>query len=250
MPREFDADEPEMMDRPQPVSAELERDLTNLVSLNRWFGSRRQLLHFLRRWWRADETCRVLDLCTGAGDLPRVMVDFARHRGIAIRVVAVDANPATLAIARRLSEGYPEINFVEGNALTFGAAGEYDLVHSSLALHHFSDSDATRLLSRCRKLSKRWVLISDLERSFPTTLGVWLLTALIYRDPMTGHDGRVSAKRAFSFGELHGLAEAAGWEDFGHARFLACRQALWLEDAAETEEVGEEVGLPPEPCPG
>ena len=95
-------------------------------------------------------------------------------------------------------------------------------------------------------LGSRWVLVSDLERSLFTTLGVWLLTALIYRDPMTRHDGRVSAKRAFSFGELHELAESAGWIDFGHARFLACRQALWLEDATEIEE----VGLPAEPCLG
>ena len=246
MPREFDADEPEMMDRPQPVSEELERDLGNLISLNRWFGSRRQLLHFLRRWWRAGESCRVLDLCTGAGDLPRAMVDFARSRGVTISVVAVDANPATMAIARQLSAGYPEISFIEGNALTFGAPGEYDLVHCSLALHHFSDDDATRILTRCRVLCKRWALVSDLERSLFTTLGVWLLTALIYRDPMTRHDGRVSAKRAFSFGELHGMAEASGWTAFGHARFLGCRQALWTEDAAETED----VGLPAEPCMG
>ena len=246
MPREFDADEPEMMDRPQPVSAELERDLLNLVSLNRWFGSHRQLLHFLHRWWRSGETYRVLDLCTGAGDLPRVMVDFARSRDITIRVVAVDANPATVAIARRLSEGYPEIEFVEGDALKFGTAGEYDLIHHSLALHHFSEHDAVRILARLQMLGSRWVLVSDLERSPFTTLGVWLLTALIYRDPMTRQDGRVSAKRAFSFRELHELAESAGWTDFKHARFLACRQALWLEDTAEIEE----VGLPAEPCLG
>ena len=246
MPREFDADEPEMMDRPQPISAELERDLLNLVSLNRWFGSHRQLRHFLRRWWRRGETYRVLDLCTGAGDLPRAMVDYARSHGIAIRVIAVDANPATLAIAMRLSEGYPEIEFVEHDALTFAAPGEYDLVHSSLALHHFSEDDATRLLARCEMLGSRWVLVSDLERSLFTTLGVWLLTALIYRDPMTRHDGRVSARRAFSFGELDELAESAGWTAFGHARFLACRQAMWLENGVEIEG----VGLPAEPCLG
>ncbi len=38
MKRQFDPAEPELMDRPQPVSAELERDLKNLRQLNRWFG--------------------------------------------------------------------------------------------------------------------------------------------------------------------------------------------------------------------
>ena len=234
------------MDLPQPVTAELERDLENLVSLNRWFGSRRLLNRFLRRWWREGEAYRVLDLCTGAGDLPRAMADFARARGITLRVIAVDANPATLEIARRLSHGYQEIEFVEENALTFGAAGGFDMVHCALALHHFSERDAVRLLARCRAVSRRWVLVSDLERSLMTKAGVWLLTALYYREPMTRHDGRLSADRAFSFTEVRALADTAAWTGFGHARFPFCRQAIWMDTATETEE----CFLPAEGCPG
>lgn len=246
MPREFDANEPERMDLPQPVSEELERDLRNLASMNRWYGSHRLLNHFLRRWWRRGESYSVLDLCTGAGDLPRRMADYARAHDITVRIVAVDANPATLDIARRFSRGYDEINFVEGDALSFGATQEYDMVHSALSLHHFGDHDAARLLARCRTLSRRWILASDLERSSFTTLCVWLLTALIYRDAMTRHDGRLSARRAFSFAEFRALADAAGWPDCCHARFPFCRQALWKEDVAENEE----ACLQAEPCLG
>jgi hypothetical protein len=63
-----------------------------------------------------------------------------------------------------------------------------------------------------------------------TLAGVYALTAVIYREPMTQFDGRLSARRAFSFAEFRALAEAAGWRDFGHARFLFCRQALWLDE--------------------
>ncbi len=236
MPRQFNPDEPELMDRPQPVSAELERDLANLASLNRWFGSHRLLRHFLRRWWKKGDAPRVLDLCTGAGDLPAVMCEYARAHGVTPRITALDANPATLAIARQRCEKFPEIEFVQGNALTYGAreAGAaapppYDLVHCSLALHHFSEGDAISLLRHCRTLGSR-VLISDLERAWSTTLGVWLLTALFYREPMTKHDGRESARRAFSFAEFRAMAQAAGWPDIHHTRFAFCRQAIWLED--------------------
>jgi SAM-dependent methyltransferase len=246
MPRRFNPDEPELMDRPQPASEELARDLENLVSLNRWFGSHRLLRHFLHRWWRPGKTYRVLDLCTGAGDLPRIMVDFARERGIGLQVVAVDANPATLEIARSRSAGYGEINFVEANALTYGESGGFDMVHSSLSLHHFSDRDASRLLQRAALLTSRWVLISDLERSAFTTAAVWLLTELFYRDPMTQHDARVSAQRAFSFHEVRTLAEEAGWLGFSHERFLFARQALWLDRCAELPQ----EDLQAEPCPG
>ncbi|MEQ1853901.1 MAG: methyltransferase domain-containing protein [Chthoniobacteraceae bacterium] len=246
MPRRFNPDEPELMDRPQADSEELERDLENLISLNRWFGSHRLLRHFLRRWWRRDDSYRVLDLCTGAGDLPRIMVDFARARGIQVRIIALDANPATLEIARSRSPGYDEINFVEGNALTYGSPGEFDLVHSALALHHFSEADASRLLQRAALLAKRWVLVSDLERSPVTTAAIWLLTEFIYRDRMTRHDARVSAQRAFSFQEFRALASDAGWLGFGRGRFLFSRQALWLERGAEAPE----EDLQAEPCMG
>lgn len=250
MKRAFDPDEPELMDRPQPVSIELERNLENLVALNRFFGSHRLVRRFLAGWLEAGQVYRVLDLCTGSGDLPRVMVEWARQRDITLRIDAVDANASTVAIAEKRSADFPEIQFQTADALTFDAPVRYDLVHCSLALHHFSDADAVRLLRRCRELSNRFVLVADLERHPLTTAGVWALTELIFPDPMTKADGRLSAQRAFAFDEMPAMAEAAGWHDFGHARFLFCRQALWLagRDFAEIplRALPVEEGLP---CP-
>jgi len=52
--RKFDPAVLELMDRPQPVTRELERDLANIRSLNRRFGSYRQVRHFLRRWLKPN----------------------------------------------------------------------------------------------------------------------------------------------------------------------------------------------------
>jgi hypothetical protein len=73
------------------------------------------------------------------------------------------------------------------------------------------------------------VLVSDLRRGFLATFGVWLLTATIFREPMTKYDARLSAARAFSFSEMQELAKRAGWGDFGHRSFPFARQAIWLE---------------------
>lgn len=245
MKRTFDPDEPELMDRPQPVTPELETDLHNLASLNRWFGSHRLVRKFLARWLETDRPYRVLDLATGAGDLPRVMAGWARRRGVSLQVDAVDANPSTLEIASRASRDFPEITFLRDNVLTFAPAQTYDLVCCSLALHHFSEADAVRLLCRCRDLSHRFTLVSDLERSPATLLGIQALTTLLYREPMTRADAVASAHRAFSFAEFRALAEAADWADFGHARFLFCRQAIWLD----AETVGEIPLTDALPCP-
>ena len=105
----------------------------------------------------------------------------------------------------------------------------YDIALCSLVLHHFSDDDAVKLLRRCRELSKRFVLVSDLRRGFLLRAGVYMLTAVIFREPMTRFDARLSAQRAFSFVEMRELAIQAGWKNFGRKKFRFARQAVWLE---------------------
>jgi hypothetical protein len=85
------------------------------------------------------------------------------------------------------------------------------------------------LLGRCRQLSRDKVLVADLRRSRLARFGLDLLTTLLFREPMTRNDAHVSMERAFSFGELDQLAQAAGWRDFGHRRFRFARQAIWLD---------------------
>jgi 2-polyprenyl-3-methyl-5-hydroxy-6-metoxy-1,4-benzoquinol methylase len=229
MKRSFDPAVLEMMDRPQPVSPELERDLQRLRQLNRWFGSYHLVLKFVRRWVNPGTRLRVVDLATGSGDIPRLVVDFARNIGAHIEVDAVDQQSATLQIARNLSAGYPEISFHEADILEWNCGQGYDIVLCSLVLHHFSDGDAVKILRRCRALSKRFVLVSDLRRGFLLRAGVHVLTALIFREPMTRFDARLSAQRAFSFAEMRQLAIRAGWQNFGHKKFWFARQAIWLE---------------------
>jgi 2-polyprenyl-3-methyl-5-hydroxy-6-metoxy-1,4-benzoquinol methylase len=231
MQRQFDPAEPELMDRPQPVTAELVSDLRNLRQLNRYFGSYALTTHFLRCWIQPGAQLRVLDLATGSGDIPRLVIDYARKVGATATVEAIDQQSSTLEIARGLSADHPEIDFKQGDVLFFGEDGQYDIVLCSLALHHFDEAAAVRLLERCRHLSRRFVLVSDLRRGFLATVGVYLLTALIYRESMTRTDARLSAERAFSFREFGSLADRAGWRNFSHRKFRFAHQAVWLEPA-------------------
>lgn len=229
MKRRFNPAELELMDRPQPVSLELERDLHNLRQLNRFFGSYALAGRFLKRWIKPNDRLRVLDLATGSGDIPRFVVDYARSVHADIAVDAVEAQPATLEIAKSLSAAYPEIAFHRGNILEW-EGGPYDIVLCSLVLHHFGEPDAVRLLRRARELSRAFVLVADLRRGFLASAGVFLLTAVVFRDAMTKYDGRLSAARAFSFDEFGELARRAGWNNFRHAKFRSARQAIWAEE--------------------
>jgi 2-polyprenyl-3-methyl-5-hydroxy-6-metoxy-1,4-benzoquinol methylase len=231
MRRRFDPAMLEMMDRPQPVTPELERDLANLRSFNRRFGSHRLVKHFLRRWLKPNMNARVLDLATGSGDIPRLIVDFARANDVRLRVDAIDQQSSTLQIASDLSSNYPEITYTSADLFKWNPAEPYDIVLCSLALHHFSEDDAVQILQKCANWSRGAVLVADLGRARWLSLAVHLVTTIVYREPMTKFDARLSAARAFSFHEMAELARRASWRNFGHRRFAVGRQAIWLDPA-------------------
>jgi 2-polyprenyl-3-methyl-5-hydroxy-6-metoxy-1,4-benzoquinol methylase len=226
--RKFDPTVPELMDRPQPVTRELERDLANIRSLNRWFGSYRQVRHFLDRWLKPNDKARILDVSTGSGDIPRLIVDFARSGNLSVQIEAIDQQASTIEIARRLSNDYPEIEFFCANLFAWKPSEPYDIVLCSLTLHHFSEDDAVRVLQKCREFTREHVLVADLRRSLWLTFGVYLVTATVYHEAMTKTDARLSAARAFSFVELRELARRAGWKNFGLLKFPVGRQVVWL----------------------
>ncbi|MFZ0505321.1 MAG: methyltransferase domain-containing protein [Chthoniobacterales bacterium] len=232
--RKFDPDLRELMDRPDPSKPDLVRALLNLEELNRHFGSYRIIRHFLNRWLKPGETVTILDACTGFGDIPRLVVEWARKRGSEVKVLAIDMQPATLEIAQRRSVLFPEISYQQADIRSFKPGDRFDIVLCSLALHHFAWREAVEILQRLTRVGERAILISDLVRSAAGLLGVYLLTSTIFRDPMTKFDARLSIRRAFSFPEMKELAVEAGWEGFGHRRFLVSHQALWMEKGASS----------------
>ncbi len=89
MKRQFNPAELELMDRPQPVSAELESDLENIRELNRWFGSYALISMFLGRWIKPGSRLRIVDLATGSGDIPRLIAECGRKIGAELRIDAI-----------------------------------------------------------------------------------------------------------------------------------------------------------------
>lgn len=244
--REFDSSQLELMDQAVLLngkpSPELERDLVNLRWLNRYFGGISLVHHFLKRWLSDrpphQPAFRILDLATGEGDLPREIILWCRKHSISVEIDAVDLNPATLAVAKEQSRAFPEIRFHQGDIRTWrnqlgeetGEKHNWDLVLCSLALHHFSNEDAVQVLHNASHLTSRHLLVADLKRNFSGAAGIWLLTTLLLREPMTVHDARLSIRRAFSFREFGALAVAAGWKDFQQAGFPIIRQAIWMDE--------------------
>jgi hypothetical protein len=107
----FDPNFPEMIDRPGTDRALVREELQALERANDLLGGHRLVLECVQRLLGSTQvnSVRVLDLATGAADIPRALVAWARQRHLPITVTAVDRNPEALAMAQEACRGWPEI---------------------------------------------------------------------------------------------------------------------------------------------
>lgn len=210
-PRSF---APEIMDRPDNSHDDLDGALRDIRRVNRYLGGSRTILRSLRPILLEadpDRTVELLDVGTGAADVPIAMVNQARRLGRRLSVTAVDRDPHTAAIAARETLNYPEIRVVRGDALRLPFAdGSFDVVTASMFLHHFKHDEIVRLLASFRGLARRAVLINDLRRHLVPWSFISVVSRALGWHEMVVHDGPLSVLRGFVPDELARAAVEAG----------------------------------------
>ncbi|MBV8748168.1 MAG: methyltransferase domain-containing protein, partial [Candidatus Eremiobacteraeota bacterium] len=151
----------ELMDEPADDVGELEANLRDIAFANACLGGTAPVVRALRRF-RAN---RVLDVGSGAGDVPRALVRDGARRGVALHVTCLDSSAQMLAIARRASGDDSAFAYVQadGAALPFGD-GAFDVVTCTLALHHFEPDAARAMLRELRRVARLSPLVCDLRR--------------------------------------------------------------------------------------
>ena len=202
----------EVMDRADVPPDALRAALQDVAAVNRWLGGRRALLRHLD-WALPAGAHRVLDVGTGAADLPMAVVDWARRRGRSVRITAVDRHTGTVAVAASRTAGSPEIRTVQGDGLRLPFRdGAFDLALLSMTLHHMDGAALVCALTELARVARGGrVLVGELERCLPGYLGARFLAATVWRaHPVTRHDGPLSVRRAFTPAELLGLGRRAG----------------------------------------
>jgi len=227
MRREFSEDNPEIMDLPGQDEKELRLDLENLGRLNRTFGGRSAVQKMFRHLAGNARRLMLVDLASGYGDQGRNLIDHVHKRDCELTVVSVDRQFDTLRLAREATPAHHRMFFVQADArqLPFRKGGS-DLVFCSLALHHFSDNDAVRVMKEMKRVGRIGAACVDLVRGRVAVFCIWLLTAVIMRNPMTRHDARLSIRRAFTHRELLGHAARAGWINTVQTKFFWFQQAV------------------------
>jgi len=223
----------EIIDGPPVPFKEMACCMTDIARVNGLFGGRMVTMVHVKRLLAAlpaDRLITVLDVGTGAGDIPRALVRWARRQGRRIRVFALDRDAATLRIAAELVRDYPEITFLRGDALALPIRPEaVDLTISAMTLHHLEPDAGVRYLAEMDRAARVGFVVNDLVRSRIAHWVVWLITRFITRSAISRHDGPLSVRRSYTPGEVTGLCEKAGLLDanvvhhWPYLRFCAVR---------------------------
>jgi ubiquinone/menaquinone biosynthesis C-methylase UbiE len=186
---------PELLDSDLGTPEEIAASLRDLERVNRWFGGVATTASMLVNVERnAPGPIALLDV--GAGD-STVVETATRRTGVDVRVTKLDRSPRHLMSIS---------NAVAGDALALPFAdASFDLVHSCLFLHHLTDEQTTQFLREALRVARTAVLINDLRRSWVHLMLVYTGKPLFSR--ITRHDSVASVRRAYTVGEVLGLAE-------------------------------------------
>ena len=156
------------MDDPRIPWSTHEVALAGLARLNRWSRSDAGLWSVLQAEAKqvAPLTLRVLDLATGSGDLPVRLAYRARRAKVNLSLAGCDVSPTAIEIAKQhAKKNSVNIEFFQRDIVLEELPEGYDVIITSLFLHHLTDPDAIQLLRRMAESAERLVLVNDLNRS-------------------------------------------------------------------------------------
>ena len=211
--------QPEIMDRPDVDAGEHRKALDAISRINLVSASSLILWPPIRDLCRERQRAgdarpvRVLDIATGAGDVPIRTWRRARRKRLALEVAGCDFSPLAVEHARlRAARKQADVTFFQLDLLADPLPAGYDVITCSLFLHHLTEEQAVVVLRKMREAAGTLALVNDLERSRLGWWAAYLGTRALTRSPMVHFDGVVSVEGSFTPGEALAVADKAGWD--------------------------------------
>jgi SAM-dependent methyltransferase len=195
------ATDPEELDLGVPVEEALQ-SLRDLRFVNRWLGARGALkAAVVPHLAAATSTPRLLDVGCGSGDVASFLVGAAGRQtlavGVDLKLLHVRQVPAAVT---------PLVADV--HALPFRDR-TFDVVLTSLFLHHFDGDAAVAVLRDLYRLCRRALVITDLRRAQVPYLFGRASFPWLFRSRVSVADGLLSIRRAFREDEMRAAFAAA-----------------------------------------
>jgi SAM-dependent methyltransferase len=199
-----------------------------LGALGRINGLSRTAAQFARRiqvWGRDSGMLRVLDVACGGGDVALALQERAVEMGLRLKIDGCDRSLTAVEFAR-LRARRSGVGFFVRDVVRDGLPEGYDVVVSSLFLHHLGCGEAERLLREMAAATTAGLIVSDLDRR---RYGLWLAAVvprLLSRSKVVHVDALRSVRASFTMNEVGTLAVRAGLAGFRLTRSWPARWTL------------------------
>lgn len=206
----YRSEQEEIMDDLDYKGPMLHDALDKLAKINQWLGGNKVTLNGLKKVLKnhsKKEPITIVDLGCGGGDILREVSKYGKQKGYELNLIGIDANPNTVNYARQLSQSYDNITFETMDIFSepFRAL-EYDVVLTTLFLHHFKEKELVSFLKPVIEKAKLGIVVNDLHRH---TLAYYLFKLLCttIRNKTIIEDGLTSVLRGFKRNELEDISE-------------------------------------------
>jgi len=205
---------PELLDDPRLADSPLAENIADLRRVNRWLGGwstlRSELLHILPGSLPGTRMT-LLDVGGGSGDLALEALRTLSARGWDARAMVLDSHPAVVRIAAAHSGDGLRLGVLQGDARRIPLADDsVDVAFCSALLHHFSDTEAGKVLREMGRVARLAVVAVDLRRGWLPYWGARITLRALGLSRVSLHDGPLSVARSFTPEEFRRLARDAG----------------------------------------
>lgn len=186
------------------------KTLDQIAKINRWLGGNSITLNGLKKIVKNEsknKTVTIIDLGCGNGDMLRAVANYGRKEGYNFNLIGIDANEYTVNYAKKKSQNYTEISYLQQDVFSDKFKNlDYDIVLSTLFLHHFTENEIIDLLTSVLKKAKLGVIINDLHRH-SMAYYLFKLLSLTIQNPMVKQDGLISILRGFKRVDLEQVSK-------------------------------------------
>lgn len=156
---------------------------------------------------------RILDVATGGGDIPLALWRKGQAAGLQLEILGVDISERALEFAAgKCATCGSDVRFEQRDILQNGLPEGFDVIVSSLFLHHLSDSHAGQLLTSAAAATRHLVLINDLRRGRYGLTLAYFAGHVLSSSPVVRVDAVRSVRAAFTMQEVREMAEVAGMQ--------------------------------------
>jgi len=221
----------ELLDDPAADGATVLASLRDVARANRFLGGTAAVLRRLDELLRpvpAGAALTLLDVGTGAGDIPRAARARAARFGLGLRLLAVERHPAA---ARHAAAGGDVTALLADAAALPLASRSVDLVLCSQLLHHYRGPALTAIVAELGRVARLGVVIAELVPSRIAALGLWLASYPLGFRPVSRRDGVTSVLRGFTGPALRQACTDAGVDAEVRLHPLFRVTAAWSERA-------------------